>query len=227
MDFFFYINRISINTSTYIDKKAVFVNICQTILLSFINAVNHPKVSLVCLPYCKKYLGRDAKEIDQLIRHPAWEARWIAAQKVHTAYCAEDAWKKLCVLAEDPVRYVREGAAQGLAFLIARYAFMKDLYKQTLQDARVSQRVRRAILYSVVVLWRRHPDRIKVAIDLLTTAAALPPEGCLRVIGARLVAVELRRSHPHVTRDLVRRWRQSGNQYLQYHAKRAEKNFRA
>lgn len=197
------------------------MNLCETIVLRFVHRVNHLWISLKLLPYFQKFLGRNAQEIYQLMDSVVWEARWVAAQKIPEMFSAEDGWKLLCQLAQDSERNVREGAAHGLGFLLARYPQLQKQYEDVLADFTVSEKLRKAVLHSAVVLWRKFPERIDSALALLTTAARQEPKGCYATTGSYLVAVDLMKFHPEKVILLKQEWEKSDNIYLQHHAARA------
>jgi MoxR-like ATPase len=203
------------------------MNLCETLILPVVHHVNHPWMSLMALPYLKRSLGKNVEGINRLVRSPIWEARWVATQKVVEVLPAQEAWTHLCQLAQDSVRYVREGAAYGLGFLLSREPVLQDQYAQTLSLTDIPAHVRRAVLHSTVVLWRQYPPQLEVAASLLTVAARQSPKGCYRTIGSQLVARELMKVHPQAARQLLESWATSDHQHLQYHASLARMRLEA
>jgi len=197
------------------------MSLCESIVLPVVHRVNHPRVSLSFLPYFKRFLGRNSQEIHRLMLSPAWEARWVASQKIAEFLPIEEAWVYLCQLAEDSQRNVREGAAHGFGFLLTRAPGLKERYKEKLCDSHVSEKLSKALLHSAVVLWRKFPEHKETAVDLLTTAAEQPVRGCFQIIGSHLLAVELMKSHPQTAQQLQKEWSASSNPNLNYHASRA------
>ncbi len=189
--------------------------------LKLIHRINHPGVSLAILPVLKKCLGRDPKNLLSLSQSCAWEARWVATQKASQLFSSDEAWQLLCQLAEDSERNVREGAAHGFGFLLARCPELKERYKDKLSDPDVSEKLRKALLHSAVVLWRKFPEQTDTAVEVLTRAAMQPPKGCFQTIGSHLLAVELMKSNPQTAEALKKEWSFSSEVNLKYHALRA------
>lgn len=199
------------------------MNLCESMILPFIQRVNDPRVSLVLLPHLRRFLGRNGQELRRLVSNSAWEARWVATQKVTEAFEPQETWKLLCELAQDPVRNVREGAAHAFGALLEHAPDLLETYKNTITDAKTSEKLRKAVLLSTVVLWQKSPEHLDIAVSLLTTAASQPPEGCLRNIGAQLINNELMKVHPQMAKQLLSCWERSDNINLQYHAARGGK----
>ncbi len=198
------------------------MNLCEAVVLPVVDRIHHPAISLSFLRHFQGFVGRTPGEVRRLMSSPVWEARWIASQKIATVFSGEEAWTCLCRLAEDAERNVREGAAHGFGFLLARAPNLKERYKETICDHHVSEKLRRALLHSAVVLWRKFPEHLETATFLLEAAAAQPPLGCFQTIGAHLLAVELMKSHPQTAQDLKKEWASSLNSNLKYHAARAD-----
>jgi hypothetical protein len=202
--------------------REYLMNIFESFVLPLVRWMDHPGVSLSFLPYFKRYLGRNPQDLRRLMSNPAWEARWVASQKMTGLFSAEDAWIYLCRLAEDPERNVREGAARGFGLLLSQSPPLKQRYKDALTDTDTSGKLRKALLHSAVVLWREFPEQVETAVYLMTAAAEQPPQGCFQTIGSHLLAVELMKSHPQTARQLKRAWAASSNTNLNYHASRSD-----
>lgn len=198
----------------------------QRLTLQLVQRANNPAVDRATLPLLRRHLGRTAGEVRQLAGHPAWQARWVAAQNLADHLPAEPAWSLLCRLAQDAERNVREGAAHGLARLLLRRPALRGRYEAVLADDGAAPRLREVVLHSAVVLWREGPAQLDLALGLLTVAASRPPDGPYRTIGSHLLAVELRKSHPQAAERLRAAWAAAGNAHLRYHAGRAGWNGR-
>ena len=189
-------------------------------VLRLISRINHPGVSLAILPVLKKYLGNKPEDLTYLAGLKSWEARWVATQKIPDLLPGQEGWQLLCELAQDPERNVREGAAHGLGFLLLRYPQLQEQYEAVLRDHNVSEDLRKAVLHSAVVLWRKYPDRIDTALSILTVGASQEPGGCFAIIGSYLVAIDLMKFYPEMARSLKEKWENSKNVNLQHHARR-------
>lgn len=197
------------------------MNLWQRFTLQIVKYVNHPAADLAVLPLLRAQLGQNPADIPDLARHPAWQGRWVAAQKAGEILSSEQAWPLLCQLAGDPNRNVREGAAHGLASLISRYPRLLTDYETALRSPDTSDNLTQAILHSAVVLWRIAPEHLNIALALLTTAAGQSPSGPCRTIGSHLVAVELKKTYPEAAQSLQADWTAAENANLRYHAARA------
>jgi MoxR-like ATPase len=193
----------------------------QNFALQLVQRINHPHVDLALLPFLRAQLVQNPADLPSLAQHPAWQARWVAAQKAAETLPAEQAWPLLCQLGQDDERNVREGAAHGLASLLKRQPQLCQIYEAILTDVNESAKLQEAVLHSAVVLWRQHPDQLQPALALLTTAASQPPTGPYRTIGSHLLAVELKKSYPEAAQTLQHSWASADNSHLQYHAARA------
>ena len=185
-----------------------------------ISKVNHPGISLIILPVLRKFWGRTPDGLVRLVRCKSWEARWVATQKISDVLPADQGWQLLCALAQDPERNVREGAAHGLGFLLAKYPQVQKGYEDMLVDNSAPENLRKAVLHSTVVLWRQYPQKLDIALSLLTMAAAQEPKGCFATIGSYLLAVDLMKFHSHAAMALKQKWENSDNCYLRQHALR-------
>ncbi|NUM72022.1 MAG: magnesium transporter [Ignavibacteriaceae bacterium] len=157
----------------------------------------------------------------ELTEHQAWQARWVATQKLAEALPPEQAWPWLCQLAQDVERNVREGAAHGLADLLSRQPQLLSDYQAILTDSKTALKLKEAVLHSAVVLWRNNAYPLDLALNLLTAAASQPPSGPYRTIGSHLLALELKKSHPKAAQELQIAWAAAENIHLQHHAARA------
>lgn len=198
------------------------MNLCESLFLPFVEKFNHPGISLACLPYLKRFLGRNQNEIKRLIQSPVWEARWVATQNIVKHFSPEEGWQFLSQLAEDSQRNVREGAAHGVGFLFIKYPNLFNEYENVLTDNKSHQYLKTAVLHSCVVVWRQSNEHLKTSLNLLTSAASQSPKGVYRTIGSYLVGVELMKSNPQAARTLIMNWINSMNLNLKYHAERAE-----
>jgi len=198
------------------------MNLCESIILPFVDRINHPGISLACLPYFKRFLGRNENEIKRLIQSPAWEARWVATQKIGKHYSSTQCWQLLSQLAQDSHRNVREGASHGLGFLIIQHPDLFKIYEDVLMSSKSQQDLKTAVLHSSVVMWRQSKEHLDAALKLLTVGASQSPRGSYRTIGSHLVAVELMKSHPQAGSELIIQWINSTNPNCKYHAERAE-----
>ncbi len=197
------------------------MNLWQRFTLQLVKRANHPTVDLALLPLLRQQLGQTSADLLDLTTHPAWQARWVATQKLAEGAPAEQAWSLLRQLAQDSERNVREGAAYGLAMLLSRSPQLLPEYEAVLADAQAVVKLKEAILHSAVVLWRIQPNQLQTALTLLTTAASQPPTDPYRTIGSHLLAVELRKTHPEAVQNLQAAWAAAKNVHLQYHAARA------
>jgi Lon-like ATP-dependent protease len=197
------------------------MNLWQRLTLQLVRQANNPAVDLALLPFLRTQLSQNPADLPGLAQHQAWQARWVASQKLAEALSPEQAWPLLCQLAQDAERNVREGAAYGLASLLSRQPQLLNKYEAILADAEAAVRLKEAILHSAVVLWRNQPDHLHLALTLLTTAASQPPIEPYRTIGSHLLAVELKKSHPEAAQKLQTSWVAAENSHLQYHAVRA------
>jgi Lon-like ATP-dependent protease len=192
----------------------------QNFTLQLVRRANNPSVDLALLPLLQAQLAQNPADLPGLAQHPAWQARWVAAQKVGELLPSDEAWSLLCQLAQDEERNVREGAAHGLAALLNCQPQLRSNYEAVLAEAAASNRLKEAILHSAVALWRLHPDQLQLALALLTTAASQPPAGPYRTIGSHLLAVELKKSYPEAVQGLQSAWAADENINLRYHAAR-------
>lgn len=197
------------------------MNIWQRASLNLVRQVNHPAADLALLPLLRRQLGQNSAEVLELATHPAWQARWAAAQKAADMLPPEQAWPLLCQLATDFERNVREGAAHGLAALLHHAPKLLADYQAGLSNPATNESIKKAILHSVVVLWRAHPECLDTALALLTCAAQQPPAGPYRTIGSQLLGVELKKTHAEAAHNLQQQWAAADNVNLQYHAARA------
>ena len=110
------------------------MNVWQRFTLQTIKRVDHPAADLAMLPLLRAQLGQKPTDIPELARNPAWQGRWVAAQKAGEVLSSEQAWPLLRRLAEDSNRNVREGAAHGLASLISRYPKLLTEYEAALRS---------------------------------------------------------------------------------------------
>ncbi|MCL4302120.1 MAG: AAA family ATPase [Anaerolineae bacterium] len=197
------------------------MNPWQRFVLHLVQRANNPRVDLALLPLLRTQLVQNPADLPGLAQHEAWQARWVAAQKAAEVLPLEQAWFLLCQLAQDAERYVREGAAFGLAMLLDRQPQLLEDYEAALSSGETAVKLKEAILHSAIVLSRTRPDRLPMMSRLLTTAASQPPSGPFRTIGSHLLAVELKKSHPEAAQELQNVWATAENTYLQYHAVRA------
>lgn len=197
------------------------MNPWQRFVLHLVQRANNPRVDLALLPLLRTQLVQNPADLPGLAQHEAWQARWVAAQKAAEVLPPEQAWFLLCQLAQDAERYVREGAAFGLAMLLDRQPQLLEDYEAALSSGETAVKLKEAILHSAIVLSRTRPDRLPMMSRLLTTAASQPPSGPFRTIGSHLLAVELKKSHPEAAQELQNVWATAENTYLQYHAVRA------
>lgn len=197
------------------------MNVWHRLTLQIVNRVNHPAADLAVLPLLRAQLGQNPADLPELARHPAWQGRWVAAQKAGQLLPPPQAWSLLRRLAADPERNTREGAAHGLAELISRYPALQTDYEAALCAPDTSPHLKQVILHSAVVLWRIAPEHLNTALALLTTAAGQPPAGPYRTIGSHLVRTELTKTHPAAAQNLQAQWAAAQNINLRYHAARA------
>ncbi len=198
------------------------MRIWQRFTLQLVQRANNPAVDLAVLPLLCRQFGQTSADILDLTQHQAWQARWVATQKLAEALPPEQAWPWLCQLAQDVERNVREGAAHGLADLLSRQPQLLSDYQVILTDPKTAPKVKEAVLHSAVVLWRHNAHPLDLALNLLTTAASQPPSGPYRTIGSHLLAVELKKSHPQAAQELQMAWATAENNHLQHHAARAK-----
>ncbi|HXV97777.1 MAG TPA: ATP-binding protein [Anaerolineae bacterium] len=197
------------------------MNLWQQFTLQLVRQANNPTVDLALLPLLQAQLAQNPADLPGLAQHPAWQARWVAAQKAAEVLPVEQAWPLLCQLAQDGQRNVREGAAHGLASLLSCQPQLLNQYEAILIDVEAAAKLKEAILHSAVVLWRNQTDQLHLALALLTTAASQPPVDSYRTIGSHLLAVELKKNHPEAAEKLQITWAAAENVHLQYHAARA------
>ena len=197
------------------------MNIWQRFTLNLIKQINSPAADLALLPLLRRQLGQNSAEVLELAAHPAWQARWVAAQKAAGVLPPEQAWPLLHQLASDSERNVREGTAHGLAALLQCSPHLLADYQSILSDASANDTLKKAVLHSAVVLWRIAPEQLDMALTLLATAAGQPPDDPYRTLGSQLLGVELARYHPAAAQKLRQQWATAPNANLQYHAARA------
>ncbi|GIK37551.1 MAG: hypothetical protein BroJett011_13840 [Chloroflexota bacterium] len=197
------------------------MNPWQRFVLHLVQRAHNPRVDLALLPLLRAQLVQNPADLPGLAQHEAWQARWVAAQKAAEVLPPEQAWSLLCQLAQDAERYVREGAAFGLAMLLDRQPQLLEDYEAVLSSEEAAVKLKEVILHSAIVLSRTEPDRLPMMSRLLTTAASQPPSGPFRTIGSHLLAVEMKKSHPEAAQELQNVWATAENTYLQYHAVRA------
>ncbi len=197
------------------------MTLLQRAVLNLVSRLSNPAVELDMLSPLLRPV-RDAGDVRGLAKHPAWQARWTAAQEAPRFLPPEEAWELLLALAQDPERNVREGAAHGLGELLSRWPQGLPRYQALLADPEAPVAEKRAVLYGAVALWRRHPEQVERAVALLQTAGRQPPQDPFRTLGSHLLAVELARDHPEVAQRLQAEWRASDNEHLRYHGARAQ-----
>lgn len=197
------------------------MNLWQNFALKLVQRANNPSVDLALLPLLRAQLGQNPADLPGLAQHQAWQARWVATQRVAEALPPAQAWTLLCQLAQDAERNVCEGAAHGLALLLNRCPQLLHEYEATLSHAEMTVELKEAVLHSAVVLWRYQPEQLPLALNLLTVAASQPPSGPYRTVGSHLLAVELKKSYPDEAQKLQTMWASAENIHLRYHAARA------
>jgi Lon-like ATP-dependent protease len=171
---------------------------------------------------------------------PEWPARYLAARLLGERAAGageaaqEDAWHVLLRLADDPERWVTEGAAWGLGALLRTaperwgprfLAAFPDPREDTqavearLPDASPAQQ--RALLFGVVPALRDGPEAARpVALELLDRAAGVS-NSATRQLGALVVGRALAEAAPEAALGLVEAWAASGEQPRQWQAARA------
>lgn len=198
------------------------MNYLQRLTLQIVSHINNPAADLALLPLLRRQLGQTPTDITELATHLAWQARWVAAQKAGDLLPPAQSWTLLRQLAQDSERNVREGAAHGLAALLARQPQLLPDYESILTDPQAGESLKRAVLHSGVALWRVQPQQLELALALLTCAARQAPTGSFRTIGSQLVGVELQKFYPQAAQKLLANWATAPNVNLQYHAARAQ-----
>jgi hypothetical protein len=167
--------------------------------------------------------ARGAALVRALCTDERWAARYLAARTVGRMapdlIPVEEAWERLLTFADDAHRAVRDGAAFGIAELVAHAPEATEDLERLLGDAATPRAARRAALRSLVLLAVR-PETAHAGARLLRLAA-LAGGGTARGVGAVILGRGIAARDPGRALGIARDWAASDEPELRAQAERA------